>query len=92
MSSSSNLNLPKQYWYTGVTGTYTLRDASDYTLFKKRQSIYQMKPSGVTPDITQSLTNTISYRFGVIGCTGGVGASGGQFPTNVVIPYPSGKV
>ena len=88
MSSSSAI-LPKQYWYTGLTGAQTFRDASEYTLYKKRQGIYQIKPSGVTPDITQSLTNTLSYRFAVIGCTGGVGATGGQFPTNVVIPYPA---
>jgi hypothetical protein len=88
MSSSSAI-LPKQYWYTGLTGAQTLRDVSEYTRAKKRQAIFRIKPSGVTPDITQSLENTLSYRFALIGCTGGVGATGGQFPTNVVIPYPA---
>jgi len=85
MSSSSAI-LPKQFFNTQGSG---LRDASDLTLFKKRQSTFQMKPFGVRPDITQSLTNTLSYRFAYIGCTGGTGARNGNFPTNIVIPYPA---
>jgi len=88
MSSSSNLNLPKQYWYTGLTGAQTFRDASDLTLFKKRQSLYQTKnfttnSSTLAVTQSQSLQNNISFRFAYIGCTGGVGATGGGFPTNI---------
>jgi len=83
MSSSSNNNLPKQYWYTGLTGAQTFRDASEYTLFKKRQSFFQLAGEPVRPPILQSLQNNLSYEFAYIGCTGGIGATGGGFPTNI---------
>jgi len=89
MSSSSNSNHPKQYWYTGATGTYNFRDASDYTLFKKRQGIYQVAGEPVTRDILQSLQNKLSYEFAYIGCTGGIGATGGGFPTNIRLTPPT---
>ena len=79
MSSSSAI-LPEQYW----NGAEGFRDASDLILFKKRQGILQMKPSGVRPDITQSLTNTLSYRFAGMDCV----CPTGQF-LNVSIPYPA---
>jgi hypothetical protein len=86
--SSSSAFLPKQYWYTGLTGASTFRDASEYTLFKKRQSFYQTKNfstnySTLSVTQSQSLQNNISFRFAYIGCTGGVGATGGQFPTDI---------
>jgi hypothetical protein len=79
-SSSSNDNFSNQYWFPGARG---FRDASDLTLFKKRQALYQVKGEPVTPDITQSLENRLSYQFAYIGCTGGVGATGGGFPSNI---------
>lgn len=80
MSSSSSSNYRDQYWYTGAQG---FRDASDFTLYKKQQALYQVKGEPVTPDIKQSLQNRLSYQFAYIGCTGGVGATGGGFPSNI---------
>jgi hypothetical protein len=80
MSSSSSSSYPDQYWYTGAQG---FRDASDLILYKKRQALYQVKGEPVTPDITQSLQNRLSYQFAYIGCTGGVGSTGGGFPSNI---------
>lgn len=79
MSSSSKVNLVDQYWYPGAQG---FRDASDLTQYKKRQAIFQVKGEPVTPDITQSLQNNLSYQFAYIGCTGGSGSTGGGFPSN----------
>lgn len=79
MSSSSNDNLPDQYWYPGAQD---FRDASDLTEFKKRRAFFQVKGENVRPDITQSLQNRLSYQFGYIGCTGGSGSTGGGFPNN----------
>lgn len=79
MSSSSNTILADQYWYPGAEG---FRDVSDFTQYKKRQAIFQVKGETVTPDITQSLQNNLSYQFAYIGCTGGSGSTGGGFPSN----------
>lgn len=75
MSSSSNLNLSKQYWY----GSREFRDASDYTLFKKRQGISQLVSEPVRPALVQSLQNRSSYQFSILNCRIG-GCTSGGFP------------
>jgi hypothetical protein len=76
MSSSSAI-LPKQYW----VGTAEFRDASDYTLFKKRQAIRQVENKPVHRSILQSLQNRTSFQFSELNCRTG-GCPGG-FPINL---------
>jgi hypothetical protein len=63
MSSSSAI-LPKQFW----VNSQGFRDTSDYTLFKKRQSITQLVGENVRPPLLQSLQNRTSYQFGLLDC------------------------
>jgi len=79
--SSSSAVLPKQYWYTGLTGASTFRDASEYTLFKKRQAVRQVAQQPVQRSILQSLQNRTSYQFAVLDCQSG--CTGGSFPNSV---------
>ena len=72
--SSSSVVLPKQYW-SGVQG---FRDASDYTLFKKRQGIRYLYQEPVRPPLLQSLQNRTSAQFAVLDCL--AGCTGGGFP------------
>jgi len=80
--SSSSAVLPKQYWYTGLTGASTFRDASEYTLFKKRQGILNLYQQPVRPPLLQSLQNRTSTQFAVLEC---IGCTGGSFPTNTTL-------
>ena len=74
MSSSSAI-LSKQYW-SGVQG---FRDASDYTLFKKRQGIRYLYQEPVRRPLLQSLQNRTSVQFAVLDCL--QGCTGGAFPS-----------
>lgn len=71
--SSSSAVLPKQYW-NGVQG---FRDASDYTLFKKRQGIRYLYQEPVIRSSLQSLQNRTSIQFSVLDC---IGCTVGGFP------------
>ena len=73
MSSSSAI-LSDQYW----VGSQGFRDASDYTLFKKRQGIRQVEQEPVIRSTLQSLQNRISFQFSELNCRTG-GCPGG-FP------------
>jgi hypothetical protein len=78
MSSSSVVFDPLQYWYGSSQG---FRDASDYTLFKKRQAIRQVANEPVDRSILQSLQNRTSLQFSELNCRTG-GCPGG-FPRNL---------
>jgi hypothetical protein len=73
MSSSSAI-LSDQYW----VGSQGFRDASEYTLFKKRQGIRYLYQEPVRPPLLQSLQNRTSTQFAVLDCLAG-GCPGG-FP------------
>jgi hypothetical protein len=63
MSSSSAI-LSDQYW----VGSQGFRDASEYTLFKKRQGIRYLYQEPVRPPLLQSLQNRTSTQFAVLDC------------------------
>jgi hypothetical protein len=75
--SSSSAVLPKQFW----VNSQGFRDASDYTLFKKRQGIRQVAQEPVERSILQSLQNRTSYQFSELNCSGG--CTSGGFPRNL---------
>lgn len=75
MSSSSAILNANQFWYDG---SINFRDASDLTLFKKRQAIRQVANEPVQRSILQSLQNRTSYQFSELSCRTG-GCPGG-FP------------
>lgn len=78
MSSSSNSNLAKQYYYQGQSGFV---DTSDVIAFKKRKGILQVVNEPVVPSTSQSLQNRTSYQLAYLGCVTGCNAGG--FPRNL---------
>jgi hypothetical protein len=81
MSSSSNDNLPEQYYFNGPQ---EFRDVSDLIEYKKRKSIYGLRNRQdlIQRPILQSLQNRISYQFSRFNCDATLCAIRGAFPTN----------
>jgi len=72
MSSSSAI--PSANFWDGTAG---FRDASDYTLFKKRKGIKEQRLVRSNSSILQSLQNKTSLAFGFLNCNNGCRIQGG---------------